>query len=82
MLALITQVGTGGGMEKIDGVDGKVAHERRGVPVARVKRRVYAISGMCAGLAGLVVIAINSASDANLVGLGMEVLEVGVVAVG
>ena len=43
-----------------------------GVPVDAVKRWVYAISGLCAGVAGLVVISINSSSDANLVGLGME----------
>ena len=30
------------------------------------------ISGLCAGIAGLVVVAINSSSDAKLVGLGME----------
>lgn len=53
-----------------------------GVPVSRVKRRVYAISGLCAGVAGLVVIAINSASDANLVGLGMELDAIAAVAVG
>ena len=43
-----------------------------GVPVAAVKRWVYAISGLCAGIAGLVVVSINSSSDANQVGLGME----------
>ena len=53
-----------------------------GVPVSRVKRRVYVISGLCAGVAGLVVIAINSASDANLVGLGMELDAIAAVAVG
>jgi len=53
-----------------------------GVPVARVKRRVYVISGLCAGVAGLVVIAINSASDANLAGLGMELDAIAAVAVG
>ncbi len=53
-----------------------------GVPVARVKRLVYVISGLCAGVAGLVVIAINSASDANLVGLGMELDAIAAVAVG
>jgi ribose transport system permease protein len=53
-----------------------------GVPVASVKRRVYLISGLCAGLAGLVVIAINSASDANLIGLGMELDAIAAVAVG
>ena len=38
--------------------------------------------GLCAGLAGLVVIAINSASDANLIGLGMELDAIAAVAVG
>jgi galactofuranose transport system permease protein len=53
-----------------------------GVPVARVKRWVYAISGFCAGIAGLVVVSINSSSDANLVGLGMELDAIAAVAVG
>ena len=53
-----------------------------GVPVNRVKRWVYAISGLCAGVAGLVVVAINSSSDANLVGLGMELDAIAAVAVG
>ncbi len=53
-----------------------------GVPVNRVKRWVYAISGLCAGVAGLVVISINSSSDANLVGLGMELDAIAAVAVG
>ena len=53
-----------------------------GVPVAQIKRRVYFISGLCAGIAGLVVIAINSSSDANLVGLGMELDAIAAVAVG
>jgi ribose/xylose/arabinose/galactoside ABC-type transport system permease subunit len=53
-----------------------------GVPVNRVKRWVYAISGLCAGVAGLVVVSINSSSDANLVGLGMELDAIAAVAVG
>jgi ribose/xylose/arabinose/galactoside ABC-type transport system permease subunit len=53
-----------------------------GVPVNRVKRWVYAISGLCAGIAGLVVVSINSSSDANLVGLGMELDAIAAVAVG
>ena len=53
-----------------------------GVPVASVKRWVYAISGLCAGIAGLVVVSINSSSDANLVGLGMELDAIAAVAVG
>ncbi|MBV8900033.1 MAG: ABC transporter permease, partial [Verrucomicrobia bacterium] len=53
-----------------------------GVPVVRVKRAVYALSGICAGIAGLIVIAINSSSDANLVGLGMELDAIAAVAVG
>jgi ribose transport system permease protein len=53
-----------------------------GVPVANVKRWVYCISGLCAGLAGLVVIAINSSSDANQVGLNAELDAIAAVAVG
>jgi ribose/xylose/arabinose/galactoside ABC-type transport system permease subunit len=53
-----------------------------GIPVTWVKRLVYAISGLCAGIAGLVVVAINSSSDANLVGLGMELDAIAAVAVG
>jgi monosaccharide-transporting ATPase len=53
-----------------------------GIPVKRVKRSVYLISGFCAGIAGLIVIAINSSSDANLVGLGMELDAIAAVAVG
>jgi ribose/xylose/arabinose/galactoside ABC-type transport system permease subunit len=53
-----------------------------GVPVASVQRWVYAISGLCAGIAGLVVVSINSSSDANLVGLGMELDAIAAVAVG
>ncbi len=50
--------------------------------VARVRRLVYVVSGLCAGIAGLVTIAINSASDANLVGGGMELDAIAAVAVG
>jgi galactofuranose transport system permease protein len=53
-----------------------------GVPVASVKRRVYAISGLLSGLAGLIVIARNSAADANLVGLGVELDAIAAAAVG
>jgi ribose transport system permease protein len=53
-----------------------------GIPVKRVKHFVYFFSGICAGIAGLIVVAINSASDANLVGLGMELDAIAAVAVG
>ena len=53
-----------------------------GIPVGRTKRWVYFISGLCAGVAGLVVIAINSSSDANLVGQAMELDAIAAVAVG
>ena len=53
-----------------------------GVATGRIKIAVYAISGALAGVAGLVVIAINSASDANLVGMGMELDAIAAVAVG
>jgi ribose/xylose/arabinose/galactoside ABC-type transport system permease subunit len=53
-----------------------------GIPARRVKRLVYMLSGMLAGIAGLIVVARNSASDANLVGLGMELDAIAAVAVG
>ena len=53
-----------------------------GVPVNRVKLAVYAISGACAGVAGLIVIMLNSSSDANQVGLNMELDAIAAVAVG
>jgi len=53
-----------------------------GVPVNRVKLAVYTVSGLLSGLAGLVVIAINSSSDANQVGLLMELDAIAAVAVG
>ena len=53
-----------------------------GIPVARVKVVVYAISGLLAGIAGLIVIAINSSSDANQVGQNMELDAIAAVAVG
>ncbi len=53
-----------------------------GVPVARVKLMVYGVSGLCSGVAGLIVIAMNSAADANLIGMGMELDAIAAVAVG
>jgi ribose/xylose/arabinose/galactoside ABC-type transport system permease subunit len=53
-----------------------------GVPSRRISRWVYVISGALAGLAGLIVVARNGASDANLVGLGMELDAIAAVAVG
>ena len=43
---------------------------------------MYALSGALAGLAGLITVSINSSSDANLVGLGMELDAIAAVAVG
>jgi ribose/xylose/arabinose/galactoside ABC-type transport system permease subunit len=53
-----------------------------GVPVRSVKTAVYVISGLLAGIAGLIVISINSSSDANLVGMDMELNAIAAVAVG
>ncbi|SMB97707.1 ABC transporter permease [Deinococcus hopiensis] len=53
-----------------------------GVPVVRTKVIVYTISGMLAGLAGLISIAVNNSSDANLVGQNMELDAIAAVAVG
>ncbi|MBZ9974168.1 ABC transporter permease [Mesorhizobium sp. BR-1-1-10] len=58
------------------------ASEFAGIDVSKIKLAVYATSGSCAGLAGLIVIAINSSSDANLVGSGMELDAIAAVAVG
>ena len=62
--------------------DSEAAARLAGVPTDRVKRSVYALSGLLAGLAGLLAIAVNSASDANTVGLGMELDAIVAVAVG
>ena len=53
-----------------------------GVPVGRIKCLVYVISGLCSGVAGLIVIAMNSAADANLIGMGSELDAIAAVAVG
>jgi len=53
-----------------------------GVSTSRVKLAVYGITGLLAGLAGLIVISINSSSDANQVGLNMELDAIAAVAVG
>ncbi|MBM7045472.1 MULTISPECIES: ABC transporter permease [Rhizobium] len=60
----------------------EMAARLAGIPAQRVKRIVYIVSGALAGIAGLVVVARNSASDANLVGLGMELDAIAAVAVG
>ena len=53
-----------------------------GIAVARVKTLAYVICGALAGLAGLIVVGINSSSDANQVGLNMELDAIAAVAVG
>jgi len=60
----------------------EVAARLTGVPVARVKYFVYGICGLLSGIAGLIVIAMNSAADANLVGQGMELDAIAAVVVG
>jgi simple sugar transport system permease protein/ribose transport system permease protein len=53
-----------------------------GVPVNRTRMIVYGISGLLAGLAGLIVISLNSSTDPNLVGLNMELDAIAAAAVG
>lgn len=53
-----------------------------GIDAAGVKRLVYVISGVLAGIAGMVVVAINNASDAARVGTLMELDAIAAVAVG
>jgi ribose/xylose/arabinose/galactoside ABC-type transport system permease subunit len=52
------------------------------VPVTRVKREVYVLSGLLAGLAGLIVVAINTSNDPYQVGENMELDAIAAVAVG
>ena len=60
----------------------EAASRLAGVPTSRVKRTVYVVSAMLAGLAGLIIVAINSSSDANNVGLNGELDAIAAVAVG
>lgn len=53
-----------------------------GVPVTRVKIATYAIAATFAGLAGLIVVAINSASDAARIGNLMELDAIAAAVVG
>jgi simple sugar transport system permease protein/ribose transport system permease protein len=53
-----------------------------GVPINRVKMAVYCISGFLAGIAGLIVVAINRSSDPHRVGEYMELDAIAAVAVG
>lgn len=53
-----------------------------GIPAVRIKRMVYAACGALAGLAGLITVSINSSSDANQNGLGMELDAIAATAVG
>jgi ribose/xylose/arabinose/galactoside ABC-type transport system permease subunit len=53
-----------------------------GVPTARIKLIAYTICAALAGLAGLISISVNSSSDANVVGLGIELDAIAAVAVG
>jgi galactofuranose transport system permease protein len=53
-----------------------------GIAVSRVKTLAYVICGALSGLAGLIVVGINSSSDANLVGQNMELDAIAAVAVG
>jgi ribose/xylose/arabinose/galactoside ABC-type transport system permease subunit len=53
-----------------------------GVPVRRVILAVYCISGLLAGVAGLIVVAINKSSDPHRVGEYMELDAIAAVAVG
>ncbi|WP_409014818.1 ABC transporter permease [Caballeronia sp. LP006] len=53
-----------------------------GIPTARVKMIAYTACAALAGLAGLISISVNSSSDANVVGLGVELDAIAAVAVG
>jgi galactofuranose transport system permease protein len=52
-----------------------------GVPVARTKLLVYVTSGVLAAFVGLIIVGVNSSSDANNIGLGFELSAIAAVAV-
>lgn len=62
--------------------DGERASHGSGVPVRTIKFWVYAISGVCAGLAGLLAAANIKAADANHAGLYLELDAILAVVVG
>jgi simple sugar transport system permease protein/ribose transport system permease protein len=59
----------------------ETASRLAGVPAARVKLLAYVTSAVLAGLVGLIAVGANSASDANNVGVGMELDAIAAVAV-
>jgi ribose/xylose/arabinose/galactoside ABC-type transport system permease subunit len=59
----------------------ETASRLAGVPVARTKVTAYAVSGLLAGVVGLIVVGNTSASDANHTGVGMELDAIAAVAV-
>ena len=59
----------------------ETASRLAGLPAARVKLLAYVISGVLAGLVGLITVSATSASDANNTGLGMELDAIAAVAV-
>jgi ribose/xylose/arabinose/galactoside ABC-type transport system permease subunit len=59
----------------------ETASRLSGVPAARVKLLAYLTSGVLAGLVGLIAVSVNSASDANNTGVGMELDAIAAVAV-
>lgn len=63
------------------GGNARAAH-LTGIPAARIKIMVYSLCGALAGLAGLISVSINSSSDANQNGLGMELDAIAAAAVG
>jgi simple sugar transport system permease protein/ribose transport system permease protein len=59
----------------------ETASRLSGVPAARVKLITYVTSAVLAGLVGLIAVSVNSASDANNTGVGMELDAIAAVAV-
>jgi ribose/xylose/arabinose/galactoside ABC-type transport system permease subunit len=59
----------------------EAASRLAGVPAARVKLLAYVISGVLAGLVGLISVSATYASDANNTGVGMELDAIAAVAV-
>jgi galactofuranose transport system permease protein len=81
-LAAWTMWGTSFGRYILATGGNEAAARLSGVPVDRVKIAVYAISGLLAGLAGLIVISLNSSADPYRVGENMELDAIAAAAVG
>lgn len=80
LFALCRGTGLGTLIEAVG--DNETAAKYSGIRVSRLKRTVYAISGVCAAIAGIIVTADIKAADANNAGMYLELDAILAVALG